>query len=144
NRRGGSCLCPAMKNGRCRLHGGLSTGPRTPQGKERSRLANWKHGLRSEAHIRNKRNFRLRIRAVDTFLKMVEAYETFLSAWDLISVKVDARDDENLRELFAYVASFQKQMEWVREGMDAGGSEQPKKKRSRSQRRIQEWLEAGA
>src|SRR5262249_4467556 len=101
-------------------------------------------GLRSEAHIRNKRNFRLRIRAVDTFLKMVEAYETFLSAWDLISVKVDARDDENLRELFAYVASFQKQMEWVREGMDAGGSEQPKKKRSRSQRRIQEWLEAGA
>ena len=33
-----------MKNGRCRMHGGKSTGPRTPQGRERSRRANWKHG----------------------------------------------------------------------------------------------------
>jgi len=33
-----------MKNGRCRLHGGLSTGPRTPEGLERSRRARWKHG----------------------------------------------------------------------------------------------------
>jgi hypothetical protein len=36
-----------MKNGRCRLHGGLSTGPRTPEGLERSRRANWKHGVYS-------------------------------------------------------------------------------------------------
>ncbi len=33
-----------MKNGRCRLHGGKSTGPRTPEGLERARRANWKHG----------------------------------------------------------------------------------------------------
>jgi hypothetical protein len=33
-----------MRNGRCRLHGGLSTGPRTPEGLERSRRARWKHG----------------------------------------------------------------------------------------------------
>jgi len=33
-----------MKNGRCRLHGGKSTGPRTPEGLERSRRARWKHG----------------------------------------------------------------------------------------------------
>jgi len=26
NRRGSPCQCPAMRNGRCRLHGGLSTG----------------------------------------------------------------------------------------------------------------------
>jgi hypothetical protein len=26
-RRLTACQCPAMKNGRCRLHGGLSTGP---------------------------------------------------------------------------------------------------------------------
>jgi len=38
---------PAMKNGRCRLHGGLSMGPRTPEGLERSRRANWKHGIYS-------------------------------------------------------------------------------------------------
>lgn len=43
-RDGGSCRGPAMKNGRCRMHGGVSTGPRTPEGLARSRRANWKHG----------------------------------------------------------------------------------------------------
>ncbi len=43
-RKGTSCRQPAMKNGRCRLHGGKSTGPRTPEGLERARRANWKHG----------------------------------------------------------------------------------------------------
>ena len=32
-RSGTPCKCKAMGNGRCRLHGGLSTGPRTPEGK---------------------------------------------------------------------------------------------------------------
>jgi hypothetical protein len=37
-----------MKKGRCRMHGrGLSTGPRTPAGLERSRKARWKHGAYS-------------------------------------------------------------------------------------------------
>jgi len=36
-----------MANGRCRLHGGLSTGPRTAEGLERSRRARWKYGLYS-------------------------------------------------------------------------------------------------
>jgi hypothetical protein len=38
------CRQPAMKNGRCRLHGGKCTGPKTPEGKERSAKANLKHG----------------------------------------------------------------------------------------------------
>jgi hypothetical protein len=29
------------------MHGGMSTGPRTPEGLERSRRANWKHGAYS-------------------------------------------------------------------------------------------------
>lgn len=32
-RVGGWCKCNAMANGRCRLHGGLSTGPKTTAGK---------------------------------------------------------------------------------------------------------------
>jgi hypothetical protein len=43
-RDSGSCQQPAMPNGRCRLHGGKSTGPATAEGLERSRKANWKHG----------------------------------------------------------------------------------------------------
>lgn len=46
-RQGRLCQQPAMTNGRCRLHGGLSTGPKTPEGLERSRKANWKHGFYS-------------------------------------------------------------------------------------------------
>ena len=34
---------PAMRNGRCRMHGGTSTGPRTLEGLARSRRAHWKH-----------------------------------------------------------------------------------------------------
>jgi hypothetical protein len=43
-RTGKPCRGAAMPNGRCKLHGGKSTGPRTPKGLERSRRANWKHG----------------------------------------------------------------------------------------------------
>jgi hypothetical protein len=38
-RTGKPCRAAAMPNGRCK-----STGPRTPEGLERSRRANWKHG----------------------------------------------------------------------------------------------------
>jgi hypothetical protein len=44
------CLAPAVRgSARCRMHGGLSTGPRTPEGLERSRRARWKHGRYSQA-----------------------------------------------------------------------------------------------
>ena len=33
-----------MKNGRCKNHGGRSTGPRSPEGLRRSRMARWKTG----------------------------------------------------------------------------------------------------
>jgi hypothetical protein len=46
-RRGTPCRAPAMSNGRCRLHGGKSTGPRTAEGLERCRQAHWKHGIYS-------------------------------------------------------------------------------------------------
>ncbi|MGE0120425.1 MAG: HGGxSTG domain-containing protein [Dongiaceae bacterium] len=50
-RCGGECRQPAMPNGRCRLHGGLSTGPHTPEGLARARRARLTHGGYS-AHVR--------------------------------------------------------------------------------------------
>ena len=38
------CRAPAMANGRCRLHGGRSTGPRTPEGMARMIAAKTTHG----------------------------------------------------------------------------------------------------
>lgn len=43
-RAGHPCRGQAMRNGRCRMHGGASTGPRTPEGLARLR-ARRKHGL---------------------------------------------------------------------------------------------------
>jgi hypothetical protein len=38
-RKGTPCQAKALANGRCRNHGGLSTGPRTAEGKARSLAA---------------------------------------------------------------------------------------------------------
>ncbi len=46
-RAGNSCRQPAMANGRCRFHGGKSTGPRTADGLRRSKAARLTHGFRS-------------------------------------------------------------------------------------------------
>lgn len=35
-RRGTACQCKAMANGRCKFHGGLSTGPKTEEGRMRA------------------------------------------------------------------------------------------------------------
>ena len=44
------------QNGRCKVHGGKSTGPRTPEGLERSKRARWKHGYYSrEAKVERSR-----------------------------------------------------------------------------------------
>jgi hypothetical protein len=51
-----------MRNGRCRMHGGTSTGPRTPQGLERCRRANLKHGLYSARAIEQGRKVRKMLR----------------------------------------------------------------------------------
>jgi hypothetical protein len=47
-RNGVKCKAPAMSNGRCRMHGGKSTGPRTSEGLERMRRANTRHGNYSD------------------------------------------------------------------------------------------------
>ena len=43
-RSGLPCRAPAMKNGRCQMHGGKSTGPRTAEGMARMAAAHTTHG----------------------------------------------------------------------------------------------------
>ncbi len=51
-RKGTLCQSPAFKhNGRCRLHGGLSTGAKTSDGLQRISAANLKHGRSSKEKI---------------------------------------------------------------------------------------------
>jgi hypothetical protein len=63
-RTGKPCQAAAMPNGRCKLHGGKSTGPRTPEGLERSRRANWKHGYYSREAKAERSRVRAAILAV--------------------------------------------------------------------------------
>lgn len=57
-RGGAPCRNLPMRNGRCRMHGGASTGPRTAEGIERHRQAVTRHGGRSQAT----RDFRAAVR----------------------------------------------------------------------------------
>jgi hypothetical protein len=52
------CRQPAMKNGRCRLHGGKCTGPKTPEGKKKSAQANLKHGMYTKEAIAERKRVR--------------------------------------------------------------------------------------
>ena len=60
-RAGTPCRRWPMPNGRCRLHGGCSTGPRTAEGMARLRAARTVHGSRSA----EAREFRALVRALD-------------------------------------------------------------------------------
>ncbi len=47
---------------RCRMHGGLATGPRTPEGLAHSRRARWKHGRFSAEARQEMAHFRQLLR----------------------------------------------------------------------------------
>lgn len=68
---GEPCRAKAMKNGRCRIHGGTSTSAKTEEGKERRNKANYKEGRyrkemlefekRVTEVIRKSKNMRLKL-----------------------------------------------------------------------------------
>jgi len=62
-----------MSNGRCRLHGGLSTGPRTPEGIERIRQAATKHGRYSQQAKAEQEQFRELLRDLQRFVRNLPA-----------------------------------------------------------------------
>ena len=64
-RQGTPCRNPVVTNrNRCRMHGGKSTGPRTPEGKARSIAAHTKHGRRSRAHVEKVKAINAELRRV--------------------------------------------------------------------------------
>jgi hypothetical protein len=54
------CRQPAMRDKkRCRLHGGKSTGPKTPEGRERIAESKFKHGMYTKAAMMERRYMRM-------------------------------------------------------------------------------------
>ncbi len=72
-RLGTSCRGPGMKNGRCRMHGGKSTGPKTWVGLGNSRLANFKHG-----HFAKSYHAKQEVRRRDNAMRNLEILRTDL------------------------------------------------------------------
>src|SRR5271154_6002927 len=58
-RAGVACQAPGMANGRCRIHGGTSTGPRTAEGLARSAAARTTRGTYAAANWARDRYFRV-------------------------------------------------------------------------------------
>ena len=73
-RAGGVCqLAGNPKNGRCHLHGGASTGPKTAEGRARIAAAQFKHGNRSKASIAAQRAKAAQGRVIRAELAALEA-----------------------------------------------------------------------
>ena len=86
-RRGTECQRPAYKrNGRCGLHGGKSTGAKTPEGLHRISAANLKHGKFTKEKMEAQRKRGKVGRRVSAELKQIE---TELIAAGLIDRKHD-------------------------------------------------------
>jgi hypothetical protein len=66
---GRACRAPAMKNGRCRLHGGKSTGPRTAEGMARMAAAHTTHGKHTDAGA-PERTMRRHVRTIVTRVRL--------------------------------------------------------------------------
>jgi hypothetical protein len=71
-RKGTPCKAPAMKNGRCKLHGGKSTGPKTPEGIENIRKAHLKHGEYTIEAVTERREFRALLGMLRSSIKETE------------------------------------------------------------------------
>jgi len=76
-RHGTPCQRFALKllnNGRCRLHGGLSTGAKTGVGKQRQLVAKTKHGYYAKAAIKQRRELKQLLKEARALTKMAENY----------------------------------------------------------------------
>lgn len=65
-RRGSPCQSPAMPNGRCRMHGGASSGP--PKGNRNA----WKHGRYSAEAIARRRELSGLIQAMKELVELTD------------------------------------------------------------------------
>jgi hypothetical protein len=96
-RRGTLCMAPAMKNGRCRMHGGCSTGPKTPEGLARSQKANWKHGRCSEKARADSSEVRAGLAWAGRFFTMLRNLPRLDRLLNEIACQVDRKQPAKLK-----------------------------------------------
>jgi hypothetical protein len=70
-RKSTACQSPAMLNGRCRMHGGKSTGAKTKAGIERIKKANFKNGLYTSEMVLSRKYMAWLIRESKSVIKKI-------------------------------------------------------------------------
>jgi hypothetical protein len=55
---------------RCKLHGGLSSGPKSAEGKARIAAAHWKHGRRSKKFVEARAKIWAELREIERRMRM--------------------------------------------------------------------------
>ena len=93
-RSGPGCRGLAMENGRCRMHGGASTGPRTPEGLAKLVAARTKHGRHGAARRALRRHHRM-------FVERARLLAEAEALWPYLSPDLMARLDRGPAELGA-------------------------------------------
>ena len=68
-RKSTPCQSPAMKNGRCRMHGGKSTGAITQEGLKKISKTHFKHGKYTKEILEERKHFAELLRDDREFLK---------------------------------------------------------------------------
>jgi len=71
-RSGTPCKNHRMLNGRCRMHGGKSTGAKTPEGLERIRQANYKNGKYTKEAIMERKEFKSFMNEINNSLELMK------------------------------------------------------------------------
>jgi len=61
---------PIQGKARCGLHGGLSTGPKTTEGKARIAAAHYKHGRRSKKFVEMRAKIWKELREIERKMRM--------------------------------------------------------------------------
>ena len=70
-RRDTGCQKPPLRGKtRCRLHGGLSSGPRTAEGRARIAQAHYRHGRRSKKFVEMRAKIWAELRIIERRMKM--------------------------------------------------------------------------
>ena len=70
-RKGTACQKPPIKGKRrCRLHGGLSSGPKSAEGKSRIAETHYRHGRRSKKFVKMKAKIWKELREIEARMRM--------------------------------------------------------------------------
>jgi hypothetical protein len=126
-RRGTACRSPAMANGRCRMHGGCSTGPRTPEGLARSQRANWKNGRYSASAKAKRKAFREQWRWCREYIRMLSWVDKLWALLLEIADRLDKGESEGLRGECQRVSRLCAKYEAIMRAAPLFGSDSPKR-----------------